>query len=226
MLRAADMECDQAPRERAERHGVQVLTDSELWALILRTGMPGLPITTLTANMMKENSGSLLNLQRRERSELLSMKGVGMVKAIQIEAVWELVRRYNLEKPHENPVITSSKDIHAYMAPEIGNLPHEEIWIILLKRNNQIINRYRITTGSSTQTVYDLKRVMRTALMERAEALIMCHNHPSGSLLPSKPDRDITHKTKEACKMMDISFLDHVIITPHGYYSFHDNEGF
>lgn len=212
----------EAPRERAEKYGVGVLSNAELWALILRTGMTGLPITTLTTNLMKANDDSLMKLERRSREERTALPGVGMVKAIQIEAVYEIAKRYFREGPEVTTTIRSSKDIFSYMRTDIGNLPHEEIWVILLKRNNQIIGKKRITIGSATHSVFDVKSIMRQALLEKAEALILCHNHPSGTLAPSLPDMEITQKTKDACKSLDINFLDHVIIASHGYYSFLD----
>ncbi len=213
---------DEAPRERAEKHGVGVLTNSELWALILRTGMPGLPITTLTSNLMKANQNSLQMLARRNREELTVLDGVGMVKAIQVEAVFELARRYFREEALEKPVIRSSEDIYRHMVSIIGNLPHEEIWAIYLQRNNKIICERKITTGSGTASLFDVKKTLRNALTERAEAMVLCHNHPSGNLIPSPQDRDITRKTREACRALDIMFLDHLIVTSHGYYSFAD----
>ena len=214
---------DEAPRERAEKHGVGVLSNSELWALILRTGMPGLPITTLTSRLMKANQNSLQMLARRTREELTVLQGVGMVKAIQVEAVFELARRYFREEASDKPVIRNSEDIYRHMVSIIGNLPHEEIWAIYLQRNNKIICERRITTGSGTASLFDVKKIMRYALTERAESMVLCHNHPSGNLLPSNQDKDITRRTREACRTMDITFLDHVIVTSHGYHSFSDN---
>ena len=217
---------DEAPRERAERHGVGVLSNAELWAIILRTGLTGLPITALTAEMMTANDNSLMRLEQRTREERLEMQGIGMVKAIQIEAVYEIAKRYFSEGPVVTPQIARSQDIYNYMRTQIANLPHEEIWVIFLKRNNQVISRMKITSGSAVASIFDLKKVMRHALLEKAEGLILCHNHPSGNLKPSEPDRNITRQTINACRFMDINFLDHLIITAHGFYSFRDNGEF
>lgn len=224
MLRSAEgMALDEAPRERAEKHGVGVLSTAELWALILRTGMTGLPITTLTARMMNAHDNSLMKLERRTREERLELQGIGMVKAIQIEAVFELAKRYFREGPEVRTTITSSTDIFNYMRDRIGNLPHEEIWIILLRRNNTIISTKQITVGTATASLFDPKIIMRHALLEKAENMVMCHNHPSGSLKPSPQDRAITKQLKDACNTLAISLIDHVIISAHGFYSFHDN---
>lgn len=214
---------EEAPRERAERYGVGVLSNAELWALILRTGMPGLPITTMTVEMMKANDNSLMRLDRRTRAERLEMQGVGMVKAIQIEAVFEIAKRYFNEGPIVTERIRQSRDIYNLMRAQIGNLPHEEIWVLFLKRNNRVLSKMKITTGSSVASIFDIKKIMRHALLEQAEGLVMCHNHPSGTLVPSEPDRQITRQAQSACKALDIQFLDHVILTSHGYYSFQDS---
>lgn len=214
---------DEAPRERAEKHGVGVLSNAELWALILRTGLTGLPITQLTSRMMNEHDNSLMKLERRTRQERLGIQGIGMVKAIQIEAVYELAKRYFREGPEVKTTIRQSQDIYNYIREQIANLPHEEIWAIYLRNNNTVITRKQLTVGSSTASIFDIKSLMRYALLEKAEGIILCHNHPSGTLQPSVPDRDITRKTAEACKTLSMKFLDHLIVTPHGYYSFHDN---
>ncbi len=224
MLQTAEgIGCDEAPRERAEKHGVEVLSNAELWALILRTGLTGLPITQLTARMMNEHDNSLMKLERRTRQERLALQGIGMVKAIQIEAVYEIAKRYFREGPDVRTRILSSKDIFNYMREQIGNLPHEEIWAIYLRNNNSVISRKHLTTGSSTASIFDIKALLRHALLEKADCLILCHNHPSGTLTPSQPDRNITKQTSDACKALSIRFIDHVIIGAHGYYSFHDN---
>ena len=213
---------DEAPRERAERHGVGVLSNAELWAIILRTGLTGLPITALTAEMMTANDNSLMRLEQRTREERLEMQGIGMVKAIQIEAVYEIAKRYFSEGPVVTAQIARSQDIYNYMRTQIANLPHEEIWVIFLKRNNQVISRMKITSGSAVASIFDLKKVMRHALLEKAEGLILCHNHPSGNLKPSPQDDMLTQKIKEAARLIDTRVHDHIIVTDGSYYSYND----
>ena len=140
----------------------------------------------------------------------------------QIEAVLELMRRYSAEVPGERPIIRSSEDIDSLMRPRIANLPHEEIWIVLLNRQNSVLSIRKISSGSAVATVFDIKSIIRHAILESAEGMILCHNHPSGNLTPSREDDLITAKCKLACETMEIRMLDHLIISLQGKYSYND----
>lgn len=220
--RVKDMCKEDTPRERAIEYGVGVLSTADLWALILRTGTVGNPITSLCRDLMQANNDSLQVLERRTRNELLNIKGLGKLKALQIEAVMELVRRYNLEKPVDNPTIRQSSDIYAIMGPVIGNEDHEEVWALFLNRSHKVVKRTRCTVGGFSSSLFDVRMVIKAALLENSSALILCHNHPSGQLRPSPQDDAITKKCKEAASLMDISLLDHIIVTANGYYSYAD----
>lgn len=222
-LTVKEFDSDSQPREKAIAHGCGILSISELWAIILRTGTPGFPITSLTRQLMGANDNRLHRLERRSRKELQQFKGIGITKAIQIEAVIELIKRYNAEGPSEKPTITNAADIAGYMRDRIGNLGHEEIWAIFLSQRGQVISQRRITTGSAVGTVFDLKSILKHALLEEAQSIIICHNHPSDNLHPSGADDNITRQCKEGCKALDLRLLDHVIITADGHYSYHDN---
>lgn len=218
--RIKDMDPDDQPRERAERYGVGTLAVADLWSLILRTGTPGKPVTEMARDLMRVNGGSLHSLEHRERPELMQVNGIGITKAIQIEAVFELMRRYNLETADEKPHLTSARQIFEYMCPRIGNLPHEEIWILNMSRSMQVISCYRHTSGSATASIFDVKAVIRTALLNRAQYLIMVHNHPSGTLKSSPPDDHITKLLRDAAATMEMPLMDHLIISSTGYYSY------
>ena len=215
---------EERPRERAINHGIGSLTTAELLALILRTGQPGLPITELCRQLMDDNDNSLLRLERRSRSELMLTKGIGAAKALQVEAMMEVMRRYEHEITHKKigSRIRSSEDIQRRMIHRIANLDHEEVWIMLLNRRNEVIKEFRLTSGSSVASVFDTKMIIKRALLEDAQGLVMCHNHPSGNMNPSVQDDNITRKLSEACKTMDIRMLDHVIVTVGGCYSYSD----
>lgn len=221
-----EMAQDERPRERAINHGIGSLTTAELLALILRTGQPGLPITDLCRQLMHDNDNSLLRLERRSRSELTLTKGIGDAKALQIEAMMEVMRRYQQETidkaTRRLDQIKTAKSIHDRMRYRIANLDHEEVWILLLNRRNEVIKEFRLTSGSSIASIFDTKMIIKRALLEDAQGLVMCHNHPSGTLRPSPQDDDITRKLAEACKAMDLRLLDHVIITVGGYYSYNE----
>lgn len=223
VLTVKEMDSDQQPREKALAHGVGVLSTSELLAIILRTGTTGYPITELTRDLIKANGGNLHTLERRTRKELQGFKGIGVTKAVQIEAILELIRRYMKEEIGERYKIVSAESIYDYMRPRIGNLDHEEIWVIFLNRANQVMMSNCMTKGGATSSVFDVKQVMKRALVEGAEAIVLCHNHPSGALLPSTPDDNITRACAQAAKYLDIRFLDHVIVSATGYYSYCDS---
>lgn len=218
-----DMDADDQPRERAMKYGISTLSTPDLWAIILRTGIVGKPITELCRDIMRDCGGSLFNLQRRSREEIKHIPGIGDTKALQIEAVMEIAKRFNTEKMSERYQIASSQSIYELMRHEIGNLPHEEVWAIYLNRKNEVIGKSRITTGSSVASVFDVKAILRESLMMRAEGLVLCHNHPSGNLIPSPDDDRITRRMKEGAATMDIRMLDHVIVTVNGYYSYNDS---
>lgn len=217
-----DLDPDQQPREKALKHGVGILSTADLWALILRTGTPGNPITALCRDIMRANDGKMHNLMRRSRKELMGIKGIGSTKAIQIEAVMELVRRYQNETIGQRPIIRQSKDIWEIMRHENGNKPHEEIWILLLNRRNEVTGKKCMTTGTMVASLFDVKGIVKEALLSGADGIILCHNHPSGNLRPSIPDDKITASLKKACDLLDLRMLDHVIVTTDGHYSYRD----
>lgn len=226
VLTIKDMNEEERPQERALTYGIQSLTTAELLALILRVGQPGMPITDLCRQLMKDNENSLLTLERRSREELMLTKGIGKTRALQVEAIMEIMRRYQRESIDQasgkTRKISSSKDIHERMRYRIANLDHEEIWVILLNNKNDVVKEFRATSGSAVASVFDSKMIIKRALLENATALAMCHNHPSGNLLSSTQDDQITRKLREACRSMDIRMIDHVIVTPFGYYSYAD----
>lgn len=217
------MDKNDTPREKALKHGCGVLSVPDLWAIILRTGSVGNPITELTRQMMRLNDGKLTMLERRTRKELLAIKGLGTLKALQIEAVMELIRRYNSEEPDETPQIKSSRDIFEVMKPRIAHLPHEEVWIVILNRRHQVVKLFQVSKGGWASSLFDVKVIIKEAMLENACSVALCHNHPSGNLMPSPQDDDITRRCHEACKIVDIRFIDHLIITPHGFYSYADH---
>lgn len=223
-LRLTDMPEDERPRERAMQHGIGTLLDHELLAVILRTGLPGMPVTHLCRQLMRDSHGSLLRLAQKTRKELMLTKGIGSSKALQIEAMMELMRRYMKEMNESDgrPVFKSSRDIYEAIRYEIANLGHEEIWVIFINRRNQEICRSRVTSGSQTASVFDSHIILKRALLEEADGIIMCHNHPSGNLISSPQDDNITHALVEACRAVQIRMLDHVIVTARGYYSYRD----
>lgn len=217
-----EMDQDQQPREKAEKYGVGVLSVPELWAILLRTGTPGYPITELCRDLMRNNDGSLHKLERRTKQELCEMRGIGNTKAIQILAAMELIKKYFLEDIPEDEPIRSSQQIYDRLRHKIGNLDHEEIWMLVLNRQNKVTKEFRLTSGTGNSSVFDTKDAIKLAILENAEGIILSHNHPSGTLKPSPQDDSLTKNLKEACKFMNIRLLDHVIVTANGYFSYND----
>lgn len=223
-LKIKEMDADDTPREKAERNGVETLSIADLWALILRTGIHGKPITELCRDLMRDNDGKLTRLERRSRAELMQIKGMGRLKALQVEAVMELIRRYNCEESMSNPIIKSSSDIFRIIRPRIGHLSHEEIWALLLNQRLECTKIFQLSKGGQTGCIFDIKVLLKQALLEESQAVILCHNHPSGALKPSIQDDSITQKCKDACSKIDMRLIDHIIVSGDNisYYSYSD----
>lgn len=224
LLTISEMDSDDRPFERAMKYGVKSLSTPDLWALILRSGRPNLPITTLCRTLMKLGGGTLHSLERRTQKELLEIDGIGPVKAAQIQALFQLIKNYMEETMAPRIQIRNSVDIYNVMLPKIGNLPHEEIWALYLNQGNKLTAALRVTSGTSVASILDLKKIMKHALLEDAQAMVLCHNHPSGTLRPSVNDDRITKTVKEGCTTLDIRLIDHVIVTANGYYSYSDSD--
>lgn len=222
-LTVKDMGSDEQPREKALRHGFRSLTNAECLAIILRVGRPGRPITEICKDLMSVNDNKFLMLERMADEELMEINGIGQVKVLEIRAMMEIMRRYAEEKIGDRVQFKSSESIYEYMRYKIGNLRHEEMWAIFVDNSNKKIGEMKVTEGSSKATVYDPKKILRTALLRGAEGVILCHNHPSGALRPSGPDTNITRALAESCRLMELKLIDHLIVTTDGYYSFFDN---
>lgn len=218
-----DFNPDDRPQEKALAHGCTTLAVADLLALILRNGQPGKPITELTRELMRAFDNSLHMLQRASRKDMMRIKGLGLVKALQIEALLELITRYNTEQREAHTFIKTSVDIFEEIRYQIGNLAHEEIWAIYLSRRNEVIYKSRITSGTATASVFDAKKVIREAILHNAEGVVLCHNHPSGNLYPSPQDDNLTRRFVEACKCLDLRMLDHLIVCDSGFYSYNDH---
>lgn len=218
-----DWNPDMRPREKALKYGISTLTKAELLAIILRSGRQGYPITRMCSDILNANDDSLMLLARRQLAELKRYHGVGPAMALQIQAVMELGKRMSLESIGTKPSMRNSADIYQFMRPTLGSLDHEEIHALYLNRRNQVMESRMITAGSATSSLFDTKQMLRDALLGGAQGLVMCHNHPSGNLLPSPADDKITGDLVRGCNAIDMRLIDHVIVTADGYYSYADN---
>ena len=210
------------PREKLLNKGISSLSDAELIAIIIRLGTKDESAVELAKRILSSVQHNLNELGKLTVEDLQKYKGMGEAKAIGILAALELGRRRKLSESVKKEKITSSRDIYNIFHPVLADLPNEEFWIILLNRSNKINERQKISQGGLSGTVTDVRIILKTALEKLASSVILCHNHPSGNPTPSDADISITQKVKESGKLMDISLLDHIIVTDGNYYSFAD----
>ena len=213
---------DDKPREKLMLKGKSVLSDAELIAILIGSGSRNESAVDLSKKILASVDNNLNALGKVSISQLMNFKGIGEAKAISIIAALELGRRRRAEEVVELKKVTSSKVIFEIMQPIIGELPHEEFWIIYLNHSNKVISKSQLSKGGITGTLVDVRIVFKTALEMGATALILCHNHPSGTLIPSDADRQITRKLKLAGDSLEIKVLDHLIVTETSYFSFAD----
>jgi DNA repair protein RadC len=176
----------------------------------------------LGKELMQRSKNNLVELGRLSVRELMKIKGIGMAKAISIAAALELGRRRLASENLDKPLVTSSSSVARYLQARFRDLPHEIFAVVFLNRANKIIHFEIVSSGGITGTVADPRIILKKALEEEAVSLILCHNHPSGSLRPSRADEELTLKIKEASRFFDIKVLDHVIVSSEGYFSFAD----
>lgn len=210
------------PREKMQLKGKHSLSDAELLAILMGSGNREESAVVLGQKILQSVGCDLNELSKKNIKELMKFKGVGEAKAISIIAALEIGRRRQLTDIKTRPQIKSSRTAYDLLAPLLIDLPHEEFWILLLNRGNRVMGREKVSMGGVTGTVVDGKVIFKKALLGNATSIILCHNHPSGTLRPSQPDIDITKKLKMAGKTLDISVVDHLIISELGYYSFAD----
>jgi DNA repair protein RadC len=217
-----DWALEDRPREKLLAKGITSLSNAELLAILIRSGGPDTSAVELARQILKQADNNLQELGRRSVTDLVRHNGMGPVKAITIIAALELGRRRKKSDLQEKLRISGSQDVFSLLQPVIGDLVHEEFWILLMNRSNRVIDNIRISQGGISGTVIDVRLILKNALDRLASSLILCHNHPSGNLKPSDADIKITSKIADASKTMDIQLLDHIIIADNSYFSFSD----
>ena len=213
---------DDRPREKLLQKGRLSLSDSELVAILLGSGSKNESAVELAKRILSSTRNNLNELGKLSISQLCKFKGIGPAKAVTIAAALELGRRRRLEEALEQKKITSSNSVYEIMQPIIGELQHEEFWILYLNNSNKVIEQFQISKGGITGTLVDVRITLKKALELGAVSLILAHNHPSGNLKASEADRQLTHKLKTAAESLDIKVLDHIIVTEKSYLSFAD----
>ena len=213
---------DDQPREKLRDKGKAVLSDAELVAILIGSGNRQESAVALCKRILASVDNNLSALGKLSIKQLTEFKGIGEAKAISITAALELGRRRRGEEALEKKKITSSVSVFELMQPVIGELPHEEFWIIYVNNSNKVIQKMQLSKGGITGTLVDVRLALKNALALGATGIILAHNHPSGTLKPSEADKQLTKKLKIAAESLDIKVLDHLIITEKAYFSFAD----
>lgn len=213
---------DDRPREKLLAKGPQTLSDSELLAILILNGNKEKSALDLAKDVLKLGKNNLPELGKLTVRELTKIRGIGEAKAVTIVAALELGRRRQALASREKSVVSSSADVATYLQTLLRDHRHEVFAVLFLNRANKINHFQIISEGGITGTVADPRVILKKALEEDAVSLILCHNHPSGSLKPSRADEELTRKIKEAATYFDIKVLDHLIVSDDGYYSFAD----
>ena len=213
---------DDRPREKLLLNGAATLSNSELLAILIHNGSKEKTAVDLAKDILKLSKDNLSELGKLSINELTKVKGIGEAKAVTISAALELGRRRQITGSLQKKIITASNDIADYLMAKLKDYRHEVFAVMYLNRANKINHFEIVSEGGITGTVADPRIILKKALEEDAVSIILCHNHPSGSLKPSRADEDLTHKIKEAAKYFDIRVLDHMIVSDAGYFSFAD----
>jgi DNA repair protein RadC len=213
---------DDRPREKLLYKGRHVLSDAELIGILISSGTKNRSAVEVAKDLLTEADYDLNKLSRLSVKQLMKVPGIGQARAVTITAALELGRRRKESSQNKKAVITSSKDVYDYFYPHLVDLNHEMFYVLLLKRNSEVICHKAVSAGGVSGTVVDPKLIFKDALEETASSIILCHNHPSGNLKPSKADISITEKLKNAGNFLDINVLDHIIFTNQHYFSFAD----
>lgn len=212
------------PREKLMSKGATALTDTELIAILLRTGTRELTAVDTARQLLARTGHDLDALARMSVTDLLDLNiaGMGPTKAITLVAALELGRRQQGAPSRKRSQVTDSQSAFDVLAPHLAHKTHEEFWVMLLNQNHRVLEVQQISIGGLTGTVADVRKVFEQALKLKATAVILAHNHPSGNLQPSAADEELTRKMKQAGVTLEIRVLDHLIIAEKSYYSFAD----
>lgn len=215
---------DDRPREKLLRKGKSALSDAELLAILIGSGNREESAVGLCKRILGEQDHKLKQLSKMSIEQLQNYKGIGEAKAISIIAALELGKRHGNAEVPIFPKITSSRDAYNVLKIKLGELEHEEFWVLFLDNSNKVINKHQASKGGITSTIVDLRLIFKKAISSAAVSIILAHNHPSGTLKPSRQDIKLTEKFKSASEIMDIKLLDHLIVTDKSYFSFADEQ--
>jgi DNA repair protein RadC len=210
------------PREKLLKRGIGSLTDAELIAILIGSGVRNENALDISRKILTSSNNNLNELAKLSIHDLRRTRGIGIARAISIVAALELGKRRKIEDVIQRGKISGSRDVFDLFLPILGDLPHEEFWVLFLNRSNLIIDKCKISQGGIAGTVTDIRLIMKQAIDKLAVSIILCHNHPSGNLKPSEADSRITKKLKDSGEILDVSVLDHIIVSEASYFSFAD----
>ncbi|MGM9753062.1 MAG: DNA repair protein RadC [Candidatus Cryptobacteroides sp.] len=223
-MKMKDLSLSERPRERLFTVGPGALSNGELLAILLQSGTKGCNVLDCARILLGEADDSLVQLSRFNLKQFCSVPGIQSRKAAILMACFELGRRFVLEnRQRDSGAITCARDIYNMLLPVVKGLGHEECWVLFLNRQRKVIEMQSFGVGVSDSVLVDPKSVVKTAIEYGASALVLSHNHPGGSPLPSKADMNLTEQLQKACSLCEISLLDHVVLCDNSYYSFADN---
>lgn len=215
------MEWDEAllPREKMQQYGVGVLSDVELLALFLRTGTPNQNVMQFSSELLL-HFGSLYGLLSAPEAEIIKIHGMGMAKCAQLKGIAELARRYFSSQMMKKDALLSPEMTHEFLQSQLGDEEREIFIVIFLDSQHKVLKHSRLFSGTLSHVEVHPREIVREAIKVNAAAVILAHNHPSGSAEPSKSDRFITEKVVKCCQIMDVRVLDHIIVGRGEYVSF------
>ncbi len=221
-LTIAEMSIDDRPREKVIQKGFSALTNSELIAILLRTGNPNESVLDLSKRILRAGNDNLNALSQLPLEQLTQLKGIGQAKAITLMAAFELGKRCRCEEVIQRKTIQSPQDVLELMQDKNAYAQHEEFWVIYLSQSSQILHTEKISQGGITSTVVDIRLILKQAINLNATCFILCHNHPSGNLNPSAQDRKMTSQMMMAAEYLSLKLLDHIIIHQNRFYSMNE----
>lgn len=222
MLKITDWAAEDRPREKMMARGAAALTNAELMALLIGSGSRGTSAVDLMRQVLADYDDSLRLLGRASVEELTRYRGMGQAKAVSVLAACQLAQRRLDEEARQRRIVRSSRDIYELFLPAMQDLQVEECRLLLMKQNCSVVGTVLLSRGGMTETAVDVRLVVKHALLADATVVALCHNHPSGSLRPSRPDDELTRRALRACRLMNLRLLDHVILTDGAYYSYAD----
>ena len=210
------------PREKMLAKGKEALSNAELIAILIGSGNSKETAVDLSKRILHDSKDNLIELSRLTINDLMKYNGIGEAKAVTIAAALELGRRRRFSEALEKPSIKNSQIAYECFYAHLSDLNHEQFWIMLLNNANKVIKLEKIGVGGMTGTTADPKKIFKSALENNAASVMLCHNHPSGNVIPSNADKQITNNLVKAGQFLEIKILDHIIIGNDNYFSFAD----